>query len=283
MRVIAEPDLAAYAERILPFLASDPVRGNVIATIVEARRSGWHEVEHGSVWLRLEDGEQSSGRTVGAAVRTPPYAMFVTALAAPAVAALAEYVCSRHPDVDRFNGPLEASQALAVSCGRITGRIPRHVEAYRVFRLADLTAPLGVPGKMKEASPADRELCVAWASAFIAEATPAAPVRDAPAAVDRGLGSGGLIWLWEVDGKPRATAWLTRAVLGVTRINTVYTPPQYRGQGYASALVAALTRRLLDAGLVPTLNTDLSNRTSNKIYQALGYRAVGDTALWTLD
>ena len=99
----------------------------------------------------------------------------------------------------------------------------------------------------------------------------------------RGLGSGGMVWLlWEVDGEPRATAWLTRAVLDVTRINTVYTPPEHRGNRFTGALVAALTRRILHAGLVPTLNTDLSNRTSNKIYQALGYRAVGDTALWTL-
>jgi predicted GNAT family acetyltransferase len=57
----------------------------------------------------------------------------------------------------------------------------------------------------------------------------------------------------------------------------------HRGLGYAGALVEALTRPILDAGLIPTLNTDLSNSTSNKIYQALGYRAVGDTALWTLD
>jgi hypothetical protein len=165
MRVIAEPDLTAYAEHILPFLAADPVRGNVIATIVEARRSGWHEVEPGSLWLRLEDGAEDCGRIVGVAVRTPPFAMFVTALAAPAVSALAEYACLRHSDADRFNGPLAAAQLLARRCGQITGRVPRHREAYPVFRLTDLTAALGVPRRIREATATDRDLCVAWATA----------------------------------------------------------------------------------------------------------------------
>jgi predicted GNAT family acetyltransferase len=48
-------------------------------------------------------------------------------------------------------------------------------------------------------------------------------------------------------------------------------------RGYASALVAAVARTLLDRGkTVVYLTADLSNATSNAIYQRLGFREVGD-------
>ena len=57
----------------------------------------------------------------------------------------------------------------------------------------------------------------------------------------------------------------------------MYTPPEMRRRGYASAAVSALTRKLLDSGRkFVFLFTDLKNPTSNKIYQQMGYEAVCD-------
>jgi hypothetical protein len=51
------------------------------------------------------------------------------------------------------------------------------------------------------------------------------------------------------------------------------------GRGYASALVAELTRRLLEGGRdYCFLYTDLANPTSNRIYQQVGYERVCDSA-----
>jgi predicted GNAT family acetyltransferase len=62
------------------------------------------------------------------------------------------------------------------------------------------------------------------------------------------------------------------------RISWVYTPPSRRRQGYASALVAAMSQKLLDEGRkFCFLYTDLANPTSNSIYQRLGYQPVGDS------
>ena len=59
------------------------------------------------------------------------------------------------------------------------------------------------------------------------------------------------------------------------RIGPVYTPPELRRRGYASALVAALTASLLESGRrLCFLFTDLANPTSNSIYQQVGYRPV---------
>jgi predicted GNAT family acetyltransferase len=55
------------------------------------------------------------------------------------------------------------------------------------------------------------------------------------------------------------------------------TPPELRRHGYASAVTAATSQAELDKGRrFVFLFTDLSNPTSNKIYQAIGYRPVSD-------
>ena len=59
---------------------------------------------------------------------------------------------------------------------------------------------------------------------------------------------------------------------GVARVGPVYTPPEQRRKGYASAAVAEVSQRFLDAGARVCLYTDQANPTSNGIYQALGYR-----------
>jgi uncharacterized protein len=63
----------------------------------------------------------------------------------------------------------------------------------------------------------------------------------------------------------------------VMSISLVYTPPPYRGRGYASNCVAALSQHLLDEGWKKcSLVTDLANPVSNSIYQKIGYRPVCD-------
>lgn len=63
------------------------------------------------------------------------------------------------------------------------------------------------------------------------------------------------------------------------RIGPVYTPPAERGRGYASALVASISRDRLDEGKrFCFLFTDLANPTSNRIYERIGYERVCESA-----
>jgi predicted acetyltransferase len=94
--------------------------------------------------------------------------------------------------------------------------------------------------------------------------------------------AGGLIderrgWLWINErGEPCAMG-------AHVRINFVFTPRDQRGRGYASNLVAALSREQLRAGATfCSLFTDLLNPTSNSIYQKIGYRPIADFDSWKL-
>ena len=61
------------------------------------------------------------------------------------------------------------------------------------------------------------------------------------------------------------------------RVGYVYTPAEHRRRGYASALVARVSRHILDSGFRQcVLYTDLANPTSNRIYRAIGYRPIQD-------
>jgi ribosomal protein S18 acetylase RimI-like enzyme len=86
--------------------------------------------------------------------------------------------------------------------------------------------------------------------------------------------------VWELDAMPVAiAAEVRRASFGST-VSVVYTPPEHRGHGYASALVAHLSQHLLNQGAPRCLLfTDANNPTSNAIYQRIGYRYQCDHVL----
>ncbi len=84
--------------------------------------------------------------------------------------------------------------------------------------------------------------------------------------------------------RPRVAGGGRRADAHGARVGPVYTPPERRGRGYASNLVAAVSQAQLEAGCRSVfLFTDLANPTSNHIYQAIGYEAVRDVADWRFE
>jgi predicted GNAT family acetyltransferase len=142
-----------------------------------------------------------------------------------------------------------------------------------------------VPGIVRIAGPADRDLLVGWMQAFLREALPNSNLAEAGAMVDSALQTGTRIFhVWEVDGRPVSVAGITGPTPNGIRLGPVYTPPEDRGHGFASAVTAAASQTQLDAGRrFVFLFTDLANPTSNKIYQAIGYEAVIDIDQWSLE
>ena len=66
-------------------------------------------------------------------------------------------------------------------------------------------------------------------------------------------------------------------IAGMVRVGPVYTPPDLRGRGYASAVTAEVSRAALAAGAGEVLlYTDLANPVSNSIYQRIGYGKIED-------
>ncbi len=78
-------------------------------------------------------------------------------------------------------------------------------------------------------------------------------------------------YIW-IDNIPVAEAVNARNTENGAVVNAVYTPPHYRGKGYASSVVAELSQMLLDRGhQFCCLFADAQNPISCGIYHKLGY------------
>jgi uncharacterized protein len=226
---------------------------------------------------------EDEGRVVAAALRTPPHNLVLSAV--DDKRALEPLLADVHTVFETLPGvlaPTEAAARFARTWEEETGARAHRAVAERLFQAESVTAPRGVGGLMRPYREADRDLAVRWIDAFVAEALPASPPESTAEWLERRLADPeGEIVLWE-DGEAVSLAAAGGPTPNGIRIGPVYTPPERRGRGYASALVAALTRAQLEHGRrFCFLFTDLANPTSNRIYQRVGYRPVTDVDQWT--
>ncbi len=158
-----------------------------------------------------------------------------------------------------------------------------------VFALHEVRPVPRPSGVALPAVTADVELMVRWIIDFMTEAVPFESTdleqrarRSAERRVSGDADSGA--WLWEVDGVRVGLSGYGHPTGTGIRIGMVYTPPEHRGNGYATALVADQSQWLLDNGYdVCFLLTDLANPTSNRIYERIGYRQVAEAASYGFD
>lgn len=229
---------------------------------------------------------EEDGRIVGAALRTPPRALVLSRIAADdlpaAAAALAEGLYDPADLMPGLLATVEVAQAFVPAYTARSGQQARVEVQERVFQLERVIAPPPVPGRMRLAGRVDLGLVADWVLDFQAEALPhEVPSRgNIEAMVEMSFALPHLrgFWLWEdAQGRPVSLAGHTGPTPNGIRIGPVYTPPQERGKGYASACVAALSQHHLDQGRrYCFLFTDLANPTSNHIYQQIGYVGVAD-------
>jgi hypothetical protein len=200
---------------------------------------------------------------------------------------VAAALVERGEDVTGVNGALPAAEVLATELARRTGSRARVHEHTRLHVLEKLVEPRVVPdGRPRVAVLADTELALAWFRAFHADAAaqagrlePEPRGEEFDEAEVVGRITDGRIWLWENGRGVRVSlVGYNTPELGVARVGPVYTPGAERGRGYASVLTAHVSRLLRDAGSRVCLFTDQANPTSNKIYAAIGYVPVVDTA-----
>ena len=182
------------------------------------------------------------------------------------------------------HGPIAAARAFAEAWAAKRGAKERIYLRERVYELADVARPHGVPGALRHIRPSDRDHLIGWLIAFEEETFGERQPRDPGAMVDRALsGEGRRLYVWDDDG-PVSLCGVGGLTPNGIRIGPVYTPPGLRGRGYASACVAATSQGQLDAGRRRCyLFTDVANPTSNHVYQAIGYRPVGDVDIYRVD
>src|SRR5215510_9912637 len=267
--VHATDDAAHALTECDEFLATRPGDHNVVHTLLAQRAA---DPKEGRYWVAHDRDD-----VAGVAFLSPLDFFTTITPAAPEVVDALVDVMSR--DVPNLLGVIGDVATAARFAGEWAAR--RHVaveplEAERLYGLRTLTAPTTVPGAARAPRSDELDLLVEWDAGFAADTGEGRrPPAERRAAVAR-LVHEGRLTVWEHDGAV-SMATLSPAVAGSTRVQLVYTPPARRGNGYASAGVAAVSLRALAEGATTVvLYTQLSNPTSNSIYSAIGYEPIAE-------
>ena len=271
MNVVVHADAAAFLARARPWLEAAEDENNLVLSIA-ARIAGGPATASGPdapFFATVEDG----GEVVGCAFRTPPHKLVLTRMPVAGAERVAQAAAARWDAVPATLGPRDVACAAAGAWVALRGGEAREGMKQRIYRLDEVTPPRDVPGRMRTATDADLPLLGVWSDGFAADAGIAFRTT---AEARAGWVEAGRLALWE-DDAPVAMAVGSGATRRGMRVGYVYTPPERRRRGYASALVAALSARFLEEGFAfCVLYTDLSNPTSNAIYARVGYRPILD-------
>ncbi len=268
-------------------LAENPVLNTVVTSVAHATISADEagvpsDPRHW--WLVVRD---AAGRVVGAGMRTAPWdpcPPYLLDLPPSAAQGLAAFLHGHGAEIRAVNGCRPAAEAFASETARLSGRRVHVAVHTRLHVLRRLTPPAPVPGRLAPVDATEVDLLQAWLAAFHGDADEQAgrPRGSTPDAVgDRAallirIAAGEFWWWRDAEDRPVHLTGVRPPAYGVARVGPVYTPPEQRGRGWASAAVAQVSQRLLVDGIVPCLFTDQANPTSNRIYAALGYEPVAD-------
>jgi uncharacterized protein len=279
MEAVRLDDAAEFLAEAEPLLLADEARHNLIIGIAGNVRDGVYE--RFRLWL-VRDGD----RAVAAALQTLSYNLILARPESPdALAALVEAVAGE--EFPGVVGPVPEVEEFADLWARHTGRDTRTSMRQGVFALERVEPLSAAPGSARVAGADDRELVLSWLIAFGDEVLhEGGPGRDRvePMFEHRLASPTAGFLIWEDSGEPVSLAGWGGATPNGIRVGPVYTPPELRGRGYATALTAELSQRLLDGRLFEGgrrfcfLYTDLANPTSNAIYERIGYRRVAESA-----
>jgi uncharacterized protein len=282
MRIERHDDPARFFALVAPFLEQREARHNLQLGFRRRLEADRHAFGAADPLLYAVLGDAGDVRAV--ATQTPPFGLVLSEADDPAhVRALADRLAVDGAELPTAAGPVDVARTFAERWSSLTGAAPSVQTEERIYEADAVVHPRGVGGAMRSYAASDRPLVLEWMRAFFAEAMPGSPEAQVERFVDaRAAGTGSLV-LWEDTGRVVSLAGHAGETPNGSRVGPVYTPPELRGHGYASALTAALTERLLERRRFCFLYTDLANPTSNSIYRRIGYRPVTDVTVWRFD
>ena len=271
IRAVAYPDARAFLRRAEGWLMLREDENNLALSLAHALADT--PPLDGAEGYRFATVDVAAD-VAGCAFRTPPHKLLLTRMPVDGAAGVAHVMAERYGELPGVRGPAEAARAVAAAWGRLMGVGVRALSPHRMYRLDQVIRPEGVSGRLRPATLDDLPVADAWGEGFAEDA--GATFRTTPG-TRAGWIARGALFLWEDGGAPVSMAVVSGRTRHGARIGYVYTPRDRRGRGYAGALTAALSQRMLDQGArFCVLYTDLANPTSNALYPRVGYRPLCD-------
>jgi RimJ/RimL family protein N-acetyltransferase len=276
VRRIRASDAAAFEA----FLA--PLADSSLFLLANARKAGFED--SGRPFEGTYSGAFDSDRLRGVAAH-----FWNGILAVQALALLPEVVRHAAGASGRAVAGLTGPQAQVVAARDALGFSGRPAalegpEGLFALDLADLAVPEALgSGRVRCRGPRPEELALLarWRAAYRQEVLgePEGPASDASAREDvESLDASASHWVLEEGGAPVAYTAFNARLSEIVQVGGVWTPPGFRGRGYARCAVAGslVTARSQGADRA-VLFTE--NPAAIRAYEAIGFRRVGEYGL----
>lgn len=251
--------------------------GNVIIGFEGRDKTGWRDPAN---WFMATVTDGAQIRLT--AVMTPPHNLTLYA------------TDNQFTDVEAaclLSGILEADVSVpgVMTENRLAGSFARAYAAakqlnytvnknQRIYELTRVSPEIPSVGSLRLARESDMAFLPYWFEGFSGDCFGSVPRVQADAEGCRYHIASKRLYILEDGGTPVSMAKINREMRTACGVGYVYTPPYFRGKGYATSCVAAVSRIILKRGFTKcVLYTDLANPTSNGIYQKIGYRPVCDS------
>ena len=268
-------DIDGFAKKALPYLEADEVKNNLGLGILISLMTANSKADNPPFMAIIEnnDGIQM------VMLRTPPHNLILIGQhESPVLDYTIDALASACPEIPGVIGAVPLVNQFSAKWARKTGCTVEDEMKQRIYKLEKVNLRPTPSGSLRRAGRSDTPLVTTWVKNFWAEAIGSEMVGDYLKLAKR-LITNGSLYIWD-DGKPLSMAAATRPTSNGIVVNGVYTPPEHRGQGYATACVQELSKQLLTQYSFCSLYTDLANPTSNSIYMKIGYTPVCDSAVY---
>ena len=281
MEIIHFKDPEKYQEYIIEVLVRREAENNIVLGILANIIAG--EYSDTQPYMAVF---QEGGQIKAIALCTPPWPVLISYENPPPEkkvlnAMLTDMREVLHDDFTGLSGNKEFVTSLVSNWEEDSGKKALLKMAMRIYKMDEVIPVGGVSGRMRQIESKDRALIQDWYGGFHRDTGNDTPDQEhvekqVKAYLTSDPSQRGLM-IWEVDGNPVSMAGYAGPTPNGIRVGAVYTHPDHRRNGYASAVTAGLSQYLIDQGhQFCFLFTDLLNPTSNHIYQEIGYRPICD-------
>lgn len=260
-------NMLTFKSDVLDILLEHEVQNNLLLSLISGS-----SIHRSADWL-LASVSGGGGGVALTALFIKPFSLLLFETGNNAEPGAAELLAREMRRMGRLPSGVMANRDLArrfadVFIGAGKGRLHMKTSAMRLDKLSDHKKAQGF---CRELEKRDMYYAPFWERSFSEDCR--SHVFTIPEYTDRLSGrlGKGTHFIWE-DGVPVSQAVHGRDTPNGAVINMVYTPPQYRGHGYAASVVSTLSETLLHSGKkFCCLFADLDNPVSCGIYRKLGY------------
>lgn len=276
VKVISHQVAKDFLQKVEAFLIKDEALNNLPLGVLTRLANSQENEKKERYFYHIETSEGVKC----VFMRTPPHLWIISSpedVSEEVIRIAVEFLHQEKLAVPGVIGTRSVATRFSKQWENLTGeKIEVHMEQL-IYKLTTVNDIPITKGELVQAQAGDENLVKQWLFQFAEQTDEAIIAAQAEEMAERFVKQGTLHF-WKVNGAYVSMANSSRATKTGITVNAVFTPDEYKHNGYATSCVWKLTEKLLKEGYsFCSLYTDAANQSSNSIYQKIGYQRIGDS------